>query len=82
MPSYPEQQLLTWMTLLGKAETLVDLHLVPVDAAGVRTQVIAVTCTSLGANDRPLLGDRLPSVASGFALCRHLRRVVPPELIP
>lgn len=81
MPSYPEQQLLAWMTALGQAEVLNDLHLVAVNSDGTRKTPTATTCTSLGPNDRALLGDRLPSVASGFALCRHLRRLIPTALI-
>jgi hypothetical protein len=82
MPSYPEQQILRFLELVGKAEVLNDLHLVRVNNAGARTQPVATTCKSLGLQDRALLGDQLPAPLTLYALCRHMRRIIPPELIP
>ena len=79
---YTQELLFGYLKAVGRAEVLNDLHIVAVTTTGVRTQATAVTCTSLGPSDRAILGDRLPGVASGFALCRHLRRLIPPELIP
>lgn len=80
MSGYLDRVVAAWSHALRDAEVLNDVHLVRVNATTrARTSPIGTTCT-LGPDDRAVLGDQMPGQGT-WALCRHMRPLIPPEVL-